>query len=344
MTILLRSFSKKIALYASSSVNRGGTGVYTRRLIDGFLEADINCVIPIGVKQSGFAGKLISEHFTIPQMVKNQGFDLLHLPAFGGRVVKGIPYVVTVHDMAFMARPDWFPALRSIYYRLHFPHVARGASAIIADSDFTVSEIKKYLGIDAYRVYLSAPENTANENLFRTTYGIKGNFILSTSTIEPRKNISALLMAWSDIRRVHKNLTLVIAGRWGWGNKATKHALVNTPGVLWVGSISDQYLKSAFKGARLLVYPSLYEGFGLPPLEASVSGLPFVIGPSKTLQEIFGTVAAGTSGKESESITQTVLDALDKPVNSEELREFAGKFTNANLARNTLKIYEKIFA
>ena len=174
-TIQLRKLNKRIALSASSSSNRGGTGVYTRRLINGFIDSDIDEVVALGQESSGFAGKLISDYFSVPRMVRKEGFDLLHLPAFGGRTAAGVPYAVTVHDMAFIAKPEWFTLLRSLYYRFYFPRVARGASLIIADSDFTVSEIKKYLGLDAHRVYLSAPENNADETLFRRTFGIEGS-------------------------------------------------------------------------------------------------------------------------------------------------------------------------
>ena len=342
--IQLPRHKRKIALYSSSSANRGGTGVYTRRLINGFSEAGISNVIPVGVTNSGFAGKLFSEHFTIPAEVKGMGFDLQHLPAFGGRAVKGIPYAVTVHDMAFLAKPAWFPPLRSLYYRLHFPKVARNAAVIIADSDFTVSEIRKYLDLPAERVYLSAPENRSDDTLFRNTFNLHGSYILSTSTIEPRKNILGLLQAWPSIREEHPNLTLVVAGRWGWGRSSTKQLLQCSPGVRWLGSLSTELLMSAFAGTRLLVYPSLYEGFGLPPLEAAASGVPFVVGPSQTLKEVYSSVAAGISAASPTSISETVLNALEETCDSFKLKEFAGHFTDSRMARNTYEAYEKAFS
>ena len=341
--IPLRRYNKRIALYASSSVNRGGTGVYTRRLINGFKAIGIEEVIPVGLNTGSAAGKLFSEHFSLPRRVGKEGFDLLHLPAFGGNTTGDIPYAVTVHDMAFMARPKWFPLLRSMYYRLHFPKVASGASLVIADSDFTVTEIKKYLNLDASRVYLSAPPNTSDDLLFRKSYGVTGKYILATSTIEPRKNTDALLEAWPSIRKVHPDLTLVIAGRWGWGRKETKLALMNTPGVRWVNSIPDSELMSAFSGSSLLVYPSLYEGFGLPPLESAAAGVPFVIGPAETLKEIYGSVASAISDKSAASIAEAVLNALEKPVNKFELKEFASGFSDEQMARNTYAAYGKVF-
>jgi len=344
VTILLRRHSRRIALYASSTANRGGTGVYTARLIEGFKKAGISQVVPVGLSGSGFPGKLISEHVGLRRVLRKQHFDLAHLPAFAGGVPGGMPYAVTVHDMAFMAEPRWFPFLKSLYYRLHFPKVAAGASVVIADSDFTVSEIKKYMGLSSTRVYLSAPENTASDAMFRKAFGIAGDYILSTSTIEPRKNIDALLEAWPQIRQVHPKMTLVVAGRWGWGKRKTKKALLNTPGgVRWIGSVREQLLSSAFSGAELLVYPSLYEGFGLPPLESAASGVPFVTGPAKTLQEVYGAVAAAISGRTSQSIVEAVLNALEKKYNPEDLRQFAGRFTCRGMAENTFQAYGEAF-
>ncbi len=341
--ILLRRYNKRIALYASSAVNRGGTGVYTRRLINGFRNAGIDEVVPVGLNAGSAAGKIVSEHYSLPKRVKKQGFDLLHLPAFGGSTAGKIPYAVTVHDMAFMAQPKWFPFLRSIYYRIHFPKVASNASVIIADSDFTVSEIKKYLNLDATRVYLSTPANNSDEALFRSSFGIRGKYILATSTIEPRKNTDALLEAWPSIRKVHSDLTLVIAGRWGWGRRETKLALTNTPGVIWVNAIPSDQLMSAFSGSSLLVYPSLYEGFGLPPLESAAAGVPFVIGPAETLREIYGSVASAISDESAASIAEAVLNSLDKTVDKTELQEFASNFSDEQMARSTYHAYGKAF-
>ncbi len=342
MTTPLRTAEPAIALYASSASNRGGTGVYTERLIQGFRDAGIKGVVPVGSGSTGAGGKLLGEHFSVPRAVKRGGFDLLHLPAFGGRPVPGIPYAVTVHDMAFMTGPGWFPLLRSIYYRLHFPAVARGASMIIADSDFTSREIMRHLGLSSVRVYLSSPCNSSTGSLFRSKYSPGGRYIICTGTIEPRKNIEALLLAWPGVRSVHSDLTLVVAGRWGWGDRRIRDRLLSEKGVRWVGSIPGEDLNSATAGAELLVYPSLYEGFGLPPLEAAAAGVPFVIGPAETLREIYSEVASGICTAEPDSIRRGILEALDSPRDPEALRSFAGGFSMETMARNTWNCYRKV--
>lgn len=344
MTRLLKNNNNnKIALYASSAVNRGGTGVYTARLIEGFKSAGFSEVVPVGLDLSAKPyQKFVSEHFTLPRKIRKEKYKLLHLPAFGGGIVSGLPYVVTVHDMAFLANPNWFSKIRSLYYRYHFPRVAKGAAAIISDSEFTRAEVKKYLHLDSERVYLSAPINNSNDSLFRSTFNITGSYILSTGTIEPRKNIDALLKAWPLINSKHRNLTLVVVGRWGWGKKTTIDLLKNTSGVRWLGALSGLLLQSAFAGAKLLVYPSLYEGFGLPPLESAASGVPFVIGPAETLSEIYGQIAAATTDSSSTSIAENVLSALEIKPEPDKLRHFASGFSHIRMAENTYRVYQKV--
>jgi glycosyltransferase involved in cell wall biosynthesis len=337
-TIQLSKDDLSVALQASAAGNRGGTGVYTKRLIEGFREAGIKGVRTIGPSTASPFRKLLSQHAaSLPG--EDEGFDLIHLPAFGGRVSGSLPYAVTVHDMAFMANPKWFTRIRSLYYRLHFPKVARGAAMIIADSDFTTAEISRYLGLESTRVYLSAPVNRSSEHVFRNRFSIDGEYILSAGTLEPRKNISGLLEAWTAVRALRPHLTLVVAGRWGWGDKSLMNSLRTTPGVCWTGPLATSMLESAFSGARLLVYPSLYEGFGLPPLEAAASGVPFVVGPAAALKEIYGGVAAGICDADPGSISCAILNALESRVDCDMLRDFAAGFTSAEMARNTWNCY-----
>jgi len=339
--ILLQRTEPVVALYGSAAANRGGTGVYTRRLIEGFKQAGITGVTPIGSAPRSLAGKLFAENAALPRRVRSGRYNLVHLPAFGGSPARGIRYAVTIHDMAFMANPCWFPHLRALYYRLRFPAVANGASVIIADSDFTVNEIQRYLGLTAERVYLSAPVNGMTGEYFRKTCSVHGRYILFTGTVEPRKNVSALLEAWNAIHRRHPDMVLVIAGRWGWGDSATKHGLEKTPGVRWLGSVASDVLDSATAGAELLVYPSLYEGFGLPPLEAAAAGTPFVLGPAAALKEIYGDVASSFTDGSAESIASEVLNALEKEHSPSDLREFAWGFSLRSTAENTWNCYLK---
>lgn len=338
----LQKTEPRVALVGASRSNRGGTGVYTERLIRGFQLINADNVAAIGNPGGSWLGKLASENLLIPNRVRKEGYDLLHFPAFGGTPFRGLPYAVTIHDMAFMECPGWFPLLRRLYYRLTFPRMARRAAVIIADSDFTSGEIRKHLGLKSRRVYLSATMNNTPDELFRKEHDLQGEYILYTGTVEPRKNIENLLEAWPSVRKIHNDLTLVVAGRWGWGPDRVKEKLENTPGIKWLGSISEEHLNGAMTGARLLVYPSLYEGFGLPPLEAAASGTPFVIGPAEALNEIYGSVAAGITGESSNSISSTLLNSLETEYSGDVLRDFAMGFSLENTARNTLECYRSV--
>lgn len=333
--------SPSVAVYGSAAANRGGTGVYTERLLQGFRLLGIESVSFFGGAHRTRSEKLLEEHFVLSEKLRKRGFDLVHLPAFGGRPVRGIPYAVTVHDMAFLDNPAWFSRLRGLYYRHHFPVIARKASLVIADSDFTRSRIKALLGISSTRVYLSAPLNFQDDRLFRSESGIRGDYVIYTGTIEPRKNIGALLDAWPAVSARHPGMTLVVAGRWGWEKPFIKERLEMTPWVVWTGPLPVKVLMSAVAGARLMVYPSLYEGFGLPPLEAAAAGVPVTVGPAETLREIYGDIAASVSGSSAESIAEAILEGLETPRTESELRDFARGFSLENTSRNTWDCYLK---
>jgi glycosyltransferase involved in cell wall biosynthesis len=339
-------------LYGAALGNRGGTGVYLERLLHGFCDNgsdDISVVLPEGIvtprdalagNHPGGAGKALAELFLIPGLAAGSGARLLHLPAFSGRVPRGMRYAVTLHDLAFMANPAWFPPLKAAWYRLHFPAVARGASLVFTDSLFTAAEARRLLGIEGCRtVYLCAYPPRGPDPGAVKSLGITGRYILCTGTVEPRKNIGALLDAWPSVRSVHGDLELVVAGRWGWGDRSVRRKLLSTEGCRWLGHLPQDALAAACSGARLLVYPSLYEGFGLPPLEAAAAGVPSVIGPAASLSEIFGAVAAARCGADSASISKAILEALETSPDPQRLREFASAFTPSAMAARVHEAY-----
>lgn len=341
----------EFAVYGASLGNPGGTGVYLRRLLEGFEILDdpsVSVAMPGGLLRPGEAlrshppggfAKLYAEHVSIPAAIRSTGIRLVHFPAFSGRAPRGAATVVTVHDLAFMANPGWFPAARAAWYRLAFPRAARNASLVIADSEFTASELRRRLGIERVRtVYLCAGRSSGAARK-PGVEGVSGEYLLFVGTIEPRKNLLALLEALPAIRAVRPGLELVVAGRWGWGDAALMERLHETQGCRWTGHLDRGSLEAAYAGARLLVYPSLYEGFGLPPLEAASFGVPSVIGPADSLREVYGGVAAASCGPDSVSVAEAVLSALDREPDREGLLSFAAGFSPERMARETLDAY-----
>lgn len=343
-------------IYAGSLVNKGGTGVYLRRLLKGFTQCKAHVLAAAGnrlMKPSEALSadlsdsrilKVLYENVTLPALAASISSSIVHLPAFAGKAPAGIPCAVTLHDLAFCVNPSWFPWLKSIYYRLHFKSVALNADVIMVDSDFTGREAVRRMGIDPSRirkVYLATESFRSDTEPFREYAGINGRHVLCAGTIEPRKNITALIDAWNSVLAVHPDLTLVIAGKWGWGPAALKRLIKNSRGVIWTGQLTDFLLKSCISGAELLVYPSFYEGFGLPPLEAASAGIPSVITPAHALVEIFSGISIIASDYDSRSIAEAIIESLDTKYDEESLLEFASRFSVKRMAEEVLAVYKE---
>ncbi len=342
-----------VLIYADALGNRGGTGVYLERLLFGLSGIDTGVLAAVGgvittprraldMKPMSGAVKIIWENLLIPATGRRHRPGLVHLPAFSGRGVPGVPLVVTLHDLAFCRHPSWFPPFRSIYYRLHFKRVALKADAVMVDSDFTGEEAATLLKVERdriRRIYLCTEPFLEDPEIFRDAFDIRNGYIVFAGTVEPRKNLSALLKAWPEVRREHPGLTLVIAGRWGWGPPDLRRDLMGTAGVLHTGSLSEKLLKSCVSGASLMVYPSLYEGFGLPPLEAASAGVPSVVTPAAALTEIYSGISTVASGFDPRSISMAVLEALDTPADRGKLKGFAALHTIEGMTEKVLGVY-----
>lgn len=346
-------------IYADSLSNRGGTGIYLKRLLEGFSHSEADVIAAIGRKlmsplealyfkhSSSGIRKVLDENVTLPSMVASISPSIVHLPAFSGRAPRNVPCAVTLHDLAFCINPSWFPFFRSVYYRLHFKKVAGNADVVMVDSESTGSEARKFLGIEESRirkVYLSTDSFLADPSEFRSVFSIPGRYIAYAGTIEPRKNISALVDSWADVRKIHSDMRLVIAGRWGWGPESLRKKLLSTDGILLTGSLSEAMLKSCISGAELLVYPSFYEGFGLSPLEAASAGVPSVVTPASALREIYSGISTVAEGFDPDSIAESILDSLDTDHDTDALIDFASGFSTERMTGQVLKVYEEFGA
>lgn len=331
---------RRVALYSAGSTNRGGTGVYIQRLLEGLRASGIPWVEPLGTGCGGTFSRMFKEYVSIPMAARN--FQVLHLPSFAGAAPTGVKRIVTVHDLAFLANPRWFPLTRRLYYRAVFPGIARGAHMVIADSDFTAAEAERLLGIPRSRirrVYLShGGVRRGGLPDFGREWGITGEYAVCVCTIEPRKNMGALLDAWRILLREKPGATLVLAGRWGWEKPSLKESLDSCPGVVRTGALPRTMLDAAIAGSRFLVYPSLYEGFGLPPMEAAALGVPSVLGPAAALREVYGEVAM-FSGSTPDSLADAMIRQFQTRPDAEALIGFASAFSSVAMARNTAGVY-----
>ena len=203
-----------------------------------------------------------------------RGADLLHCPTYRGPVTGARPLVVTVHDLAVFRHPQAFNRWSRLYGPRVIPRVLRAATLIIAVSEFTRRELVELVGVPADRIRVIP--NGVDDAFAPDGPGADGEFVLAVGTLEPRKNLHRL----ADAAR-RAGVELRVVGAPGWGGVD-----VGGDGVRWLGWVSDEELARLYRGARCVAYTSVYEGFGLPVLEAMACGTAVVTSRGGATEEV----------------------------------------------------------
>ena len=219
--------------------------------------------------------------------------DVLHCTTFRAPVSPRAPLVVTVHDLGVLRHPEAFPAWHRRTGALALRSGVRAADAVVAVSAFTRDELVDALRVPVERIRVVP--NGVDPVFSPDGPAAEGDYVLAVGTLEPRKNLPAVVEA----ARL-AGVELRVAGAAGWGEVAT-------PG--WVGEPSDEELAALIRGARCLVYPSLYEGFGLPILEGMASGVPVVTSGGGAMEEIAGGAAVLVDPHDPASIAAGIEEA-----------------------------------
>jgi glycosyltransferase involved in cell wall biosynthesis len=266
--------------------------------------------------------------------------------------------VVTVHDLSVLLHPEWHPAERVAYYERHFQRGLSGCTHVLAVSEFTRREVIRHLGLPPNRVSRTyngvrdglAPLPQAEVQDARRRLDLPQSYLLYVGMIEPRKNVLTLLRAYCDLPAgLRRRYPLVLAGGWGWGVAEVAAFLEGEgrhKGVIHLGYVADTDLAALYNGARALAYPSLYEGFGLPPVEMLACG-------GAVLASTAGAVAE-TAGSKAHLIEPLDVagwrDALARVCTEDDwwrsLRagavEAARPFTWERCAADTLRVYRAV--
>ena len=253
--------------------------------------------------------------------------------------------VVTFHDIAVLDHPEWFGKRFAAWYRWLVPRLARRVKRIVAVSEFTKSRLVDSLGVDASKV--AVIPNGVDER-FRQTSRVglcelrrrlpvpRSAYVLSVGSLEPRKNLARLLEAWSRcVDSIPPSIWLVISGI-----KGASQVFRNTPAmslprrVHFTGYVPERELPALYRGALTLVYPSVYEGFGLPALEAMASGVPPIVGDNTSLPEIVSDAGLSVDPHN----VGAIADAIIRMVYDVDLRE---ELSRRSLARSRLFDWNK---
>ena len=280
-----------------------GVGRYTRELATSLEAMDVD-LVRFAVALRGQAGPEVARwrlparsvqwawrKFGIPPIDRLVGqMDLVHATNFVLPALRRARGVVTVHDLSFY-RDDTFPGGERL--RDLVPWSVGRAHQVLVPSDAVGDEVRDRFGLPSERVSVT-PEGVAALFFGATPlaastlerFGIRQPFALAVGTIEPRKNLVRLLQAWRAAADALKEWTLVLAGPPGWGPEIPR-----TPRVVPIGWVGDETLPGLFAAASFFCYPSLYEGFGLPPLEAMAAGTPVVAGRYSAAPEVLADAA-----------------------------------------------------
>jgi glycosyltransferase involved in cell wall biosynthesis len=320
------------------ALTRAGTARYVRGLL-GELERDPS--IRVRRRAFGSRGRALTPvrdlgWYLGALPLAAHGADVLHCPTYRAPVAAPVPLVVTVHDLAVLRHPETFHAWSRRYGRAVLPRVARAAQRLIAVSEFTAQEVVDLLGVSAGKIRVIP--NAVGPPFVGDGDAAAGNYVLAVSTLEPRKNLDRLV---EGFRRAKLNGTeLRVVGAAGWGGVSVPPA----ENVRWLGEVSDDELARLYRGAACAAYVSIYEGFGLPVLEAMACGTAVVSSDLPPVREFARGVVTVDAG-DPDSIAAGLNDALARRDElGREGRAAAAAYDWARVARETVAVYREAVA
>ena len=349
-------------------VPQSGVGTYTANLLDNLAQNPSDVLVPLTHRpwQVGAAevvagpgpvrlNKTVWMQAVLPWQLKRLGLEVCHYTNSVSPVWSPCPSVVTIHDMTLWLFPEYHGRRRLLAMRPFIPLAARRAAAIITVSESARRDIVRILRVPEEKVHViyEAPaphfrrlESSPKLESLREHLGLPERFILHVGTIEPRKNLVRLIEAFARLRQAGESCTLVLAGQRGWRDEAvfaTAERLELGDAVRFLGYVSPDTLVALYNLATVAAFPSLYEGFGLPIVEAMGCGTPVVTSSRGALAEVAGEAAEFVDPTEVESIAEGLRRVLDHPTRHAELRaqgiDRAAQFSWAAAARQTRLIY-----
>ncbi|MBN1994891.1 MAG: glycosyltransferase family 4 protein [Anaerolineae bacterium] len=308
------------------------------------------------------AMRILWEQFIQPIALRRAGVDLLHALAFVAPVATPCPFVVTIYDLSFWRYPQAFRPLPRQYLTHFTAHSVKQAKAVLCISESTRQDVITFLSVSpekVHTIYCGVDEQfrplpPGQVSAFKTAHHLPDIFVLYLGTLEPRKNVDGLLRAYAHWKERQPDVPpLIVAGGKGWYYQKIfelVEALNLTDSVRFPGYIPPQELCLWYNAATLFVYPSHFEGFGLPVLEAMACGTPVITSTVSSLPEVAGNQGAArlvnpTDYKAlAETMAEVAANADARASMSERGMARAAQFKWEQTATETVAIYQKVLA
>jgi glycosyltransferase involved in cell wall biosynthesis len=311
--------------------------------------------VPVGRYR---AGRIVAEQLRLPFFARGQQLHLLHAIAFAAPWLYGGRKLQTIHDLGFLVLPGHVPWRYRNYWKWAYGPAARRCAALTTVSEFTRKDVVRLLGWNPARVTVvpsgvdpvfapASAEDDLDERLRKL--GVPRPYVLFVGTLQPRKGVDTLFETFARVHRRRGDLNLVIAGAVGWGYPAPdvmarQHGVegaVHHRAGATIEEIADLY-----RGARLLLFPSRYEGFGLPPLEAMACGTPVVAADTSSLPEVCGDAALFAPVDRADLLAAQTERILSDPGLARQMVEAglrrAAEFTWPRAAARMIAVYREL--
>jgi glycosyltransferase involved in cell wall biosynthesis len=300
------------------------------------------------------------EQLRLPKLLRQRHIQVFHSPAnvLPEMLPRACASVVTLHDMAFLRYPETLKPAKRLYHRLFTLRSLQQATMIIAVSNSTKKDAIELAGIPSKQIQTVYPcidtrfsnvITNGSKQAFCHKHGLSGGYLLYLGTLEPRKNITTLLEAYRELREVyHREEKLALVGGKGWLYDeifAKAQTLGVASDVLFPGYVSNEEQLQWYHGASAFVYPSLYEGFGLPVAESLACGIPVVTSNVSSLPESGNDIALTVDPLDSHAMAAAIHQALTDETLRQRCSALAPsvlqRFSAETMIEQTIAVYEK---